>query len=154
MYCYKYVFISGAPDGQEGLIGKKRMIRNEQLVDFQVTDVNGLRSIDIKKINHRVPTEDTPKEFPHTYLVLRADKECLLVSYGVTDDDCQKCLLWGLSGSNVSNETECYQASKLYCTDNLYDMTETENPCLHFDHDEARRDQKAQEEEELSEHRA
>ncbi|XP_075559848.1 uncharacterized protein LOC142591405 [Dermacentor variabilis] len=133
-----------APETVKVLIGKERMIRKEQLVDFQVNTIDVLMSVDIKTIDGIVPTEDAPKEFPHTYLVLKAEENCLLVSYGITDNGVQKCLLWGLSGSNVDKKTECYKALPLYCPENLYDMTETNGPCLQLDRDEERRNKKAQ----------
>ncbi|XP_075534664.1 uncharacterized protein LOC142569020 isoform X4 [Dermacentor variabilis] len=60
----------------------------------------------------------------------------------------QKCLLWGLSRNNVSEDTECYKALRLFCLSKTYDLTETDNPCQQFDVDEERRNKKAKQEEE------
>ncbi|XP_075534657.1 uncharacterized protein LOC142569018 isoform X1 [Dermacentor variabilis] len=147
LYCYKYVPVLKAANAVKEPIEKERMIRGEELVDFQVSDIKGLKSVIIKTIDGIEPTEDTPKEFPYTYLVLTADNDCLLVSYGMTNNGQQKCLLWGLSGTNVSEDTECYKGSLLYCPGNLYDITETDSPCLQVDRDEERLNKKAEQEE-------
>ncbi|XP_075534659.1 uncharacterized protein LOC142569019 [Dermacentor variabilis] len=118
------------------------------MVDFQMTEVEGLMSVDIKTIDGIVPAEDAPKEFPHTYLVLMADKDCLLVSYAMTNNGWQRCLLWGLSGNNVSQDTECYKARESFCPPDMYDMTETDGPCQQFDRDDDRLNKKAEEEKE------
>ncbi|XP_065283794.1 uncharacterized protein [Dermacentor albipictus] len=116
--------------------GRETMIREEGWVDFQVTSIRGLTSVDLKTIVGIEPTEDAPEEFPHTYLVLRAQRNCMLVSYGQSSNGTQRCLLWGLSGRQVSKGTQCYQALNSFCAPDIYDMTETASPCEQYDLDE------------------
>ncbi|XP_054925706.1 uncharacterized protein [Dermacentor andersoni] len=78
MHCYTWVKVS---------TGKERMIREEGWVDFQVTSIRGMTSVDLKTIVGIEPTDDAPEEFPHTYLVLKAQRNCLLVSYGQSSND-------------------------------------------------------------------
>nr|XP_054929254.1 uncharacterized protein LOC129386060 [Dermacentor andersoni] len=126
------------------------MVRRDQRVDFQVIQVNGMTTVNIKTIEDIVPTENAPEELPHTYLVLKAAMDCLLVTYGETNEGREKCLLWGLSRSNISQETQCYKALTLFCPDNLYDMTEPDDPCQQYDVDEDTRKNEANQDQETS----
>nr|XP_054929255.1 uncharacterized protein LOC129386065 [Dermacentor andersoni] len=121
------------------------MIKEEGRVDFQTGDVNGVRTVQLKTIEELAPTENAPTEFPHVYVVLRVAKDCLLASYGQTSQGRQKCLLWGLSRSEVSKSTECYKVLDSFCPADMYDMTEREGPCLQYDRDESQLDDTAQE---------
>ncbi|XP_075559532.1 uncharacterized protein LOC142591036 isoform X6 [Dermacentor variabilis] len=135
MHCYTWVKDS---------TGKETMIREEGWVDFRATEVKGFTSVDLKTIVGIQPTENAPEEFPHSYVVGKVAKDCLLVTYGHSSDGQQKCLLWGLSGSEVSTNTECYNALKSLCPDNMYDMTETDGPCQQYDRDENSRKNQTQ----------
>ncbi|XP_075534669.1 uncharacterized protein LOC142569023 isoform X3 [Dermacentor variabilis] len=150
--CYTYAKVSYAPETIKVLIGTDRMIRMEETVRFDVTKVDELMSVNIKTVKLPVPTDNVPEDFPRTYVVLSAAKDCLLVTYGESSDGQQKCLLWGLSRNNVSEDTECYKALRLFCLSKTYDLTETDNPCQQFDVDEERRNKKAKQEEETLQH--
>ncbi|XP_075559526.1 uncharacterized protein LOC142591036 isoform X2 [Dermacentor variabilis] len=135
LHCYTWVKVSNAENDcnvQEGW------------VDFRATEVKGFTSVDLKTIVGIQPTENAPEEFPHSYVVGKVAKDCLLVTYGHSSDGQQKCLLWGLSGSEVSTNTECYNALKSLCPDNMYDMTETDGPCQQYDRDENSRKNQTQ----------
>ncbi|XP_049523816.1 uncharacterized protein LOC125945651 [Dermacentor silvarum] len=124
------------------------MMRRDIKVDFQVKEANGVTRVDLKAIRYIEPTEDAPKEFPHSYVVLKAAQDCLLVSYGQASNGKRKCLLWGLSGEHVNNGTECFEVLDLLCTQDMYDMTETDGPCQQYDRDEERHNKKAKQDEE------
>ncbi|XP_054925700.1 uncharacterized protein [Dermacentor andersoni] len=137
LHCYTWVKVSMG----------ERMVKEEGWVDFQAVEVDGFTSVDLKRIVGILPTEDAPEELPHSYVVAKVAQDCLLVTYGQSSDGQQKCLLWGLSGSHVSTDTECYKALKSICPDDMYDMTESDGPCLQYDRHEDSRNNKGQEDE-------
>ncbi|XP_075559530.1 uncharacterized protein LOC142591036 isoform X4 [Dermacentor variabilis] len=143
--CVKSLFQARHTDGCERTLHCYTWVKvSEGWVDFRATEVKGFTSVDLKTIVGIQPTENAPEEFPHSYVVGKVAKDCLLVTYGHSSDGQQKCLLWGLSGSEVSTNTECYNALKSLCPDNMYDMTETDGPCQQYDRDENSRKNQTQ----------
>ncbi|XP_054925705.1 uncharacterized protein [Dermacentor andersoni] len=132
--CVKSRFQARHTDGCERTMHCYTWVKvSEGWVDFQVTSIRGMTSVDLKTIVGIEPTDDAPEEFPHTYLVLKAQRNCLLVSYGQSSNGTQRCLLWGLSGSHVSKQTQCYKALNSFCAPDIYDMTETASSCQQYD---------------------
>ncbi|KAL1474974.1 hypothetical protein MTO96_037630 [Rhipicephalus appendiculatus] len=110
-------------------IKKQELEVIEARVDFNVTTQDDVTSLILKVALGEALVEDPSIEFFPNCLVLEATPECLLVSYGRSNEGKHKCLLWGLSGENVNTTTKCYEKLQTVCAEDTYDMTEKGSPC-------------------------
>nr|XP_054929253.1 uncharacterized protein LOC126535738 isoform X2 [Dermacentor andersoni] len=47
-----------------------------------------------------------------------------------------KCMLWGLSRKRVNEDTIYFKEAQSLCEEDIYDLTETESTCDHYDIEE------------------
>ncbi|XP_049523900.1 uncharacterized protein LOC125945697 [Dermacentor silvarum] len=132
LQCYINAKILIASERQN-TIPMEKIITIEETVKFQITRSGGMRSVALKTMSEDAPSDDPSKQFPHKYLVLAAQSNCLLLSYGQSNNGGRNCLLWGLSSQGVNTSTVCYKVLESLCGKNTYDITETENPCHLYD---------------------
>lgn len=130
LQCYLYTEMLN-PQGDKKTIPDKLMGKIEQNVEFRVSTQGDVTTVILKPILGVDPIEEPSRNFISSCLVIEANSQCLLLSYGQADNGKQKCLLLGLSNNNVDTTTECYKKLEL-CTADMYDLTESNAPCDHY----------------------
>lgn len=126
-------------------IWHQKMVKIEDRADFQAVTRDDVTSVLVKAILGIAVTQDASTYILHNYIVLEAGSNCLLLAYGHVRNGGYRCLLWGFSRNQVSNETICYKQLESLCTKNMYDLTERDNPCDYYDLYEQSDEKEAQE---------
>ncbi|XP_054921280.1 uncharacterized protein [Dermacentor andersoni] len=155
-YCVKghiHAFVAGflsfhafrqAPDTATHLLGEKAMIKRKHFVEFNVT----VENYEVKvTLNPLLKDEGYEIDIPVDYIVLGAQKDCMVVSFGEEYNGKQQCILWGLAGDGDKSEHKCFNILEKDCLRDVHDVFRQNEPCIEFDEREKRHNQKAQEEE-------
>ncbi|KAL1483285.1 hypothetical protein MTO96_033296 [Rhipicephalus appendiculatus] len=150
--CVESVFMVNTLNGSERTLGcysyteirvpsvtkkrAKKLVKIEEKADFRAVTKDGITTVYVEAILGLSPTQDPSTDVFRGYVVLEVDTDCLLLSYGKSKDGELKCLLWGLSRNTVKTDTTCHKQMDVMCADDMYDMTESKNPCDYYGGDE------------------
>uniref|UniRef100_A0A131Z836 Lipocalin n=1 Tax=Rhipicephalus appendiculatus TaxID=34631 RepID=A0A131Z836_RHIAP len=116
-------------------VPKKRMAKLEERAEFRVVTEDGATTVIMMPILGLDPVEDQSSTLFPTCSVLEANANCLLLSYGQSKSGKQKCLLLGLSSKMVNTSTQCYEKLESLCSAETSDVTESDDPCDHYEED-------------------
>ncbi|KAL3224083.1 hypothetical protein MRX96_026671 [Rhipicephalus microplus] len=108
----------------------------EGRVEFLASTEDGLITVEVKPIVGLEPLEGKSSVVIPPCTVLEASANCVLLSYGQSDNGKQKCLLLGLSSRTVDTTTQCNKKLESVCTALMSDLTESHDPCDHYEEEE------------------
>nr|XP_037278009.1 uncharacterized protein LOC119170841 isoform X2 [Rhipicephalus microplus] len=108
----------------------------EGRVEFLASTEDGLITVEAKPIVGLEPLEGKSSVVIPPCTVLEASANCVLLSYGQSDNGKQKCLLLGLSSRTVDTTTQCNKKLESVCTALMSDLTESHDPCDHYEEEE------------------
>uniref|UniRef100_A0A131YV28 Lipocalin n=1 Tax=Rhipicephalus appendiculatus TaxID=34631 RepID=A0A131YV28_RHIAP len=134
--CYSYTEIRVPSVTKKRAIWQKKLVKIEEKADFRAVTKDGITTVYVEAILGLSPTQDPSTDVFRGYVVLEVDTDCLLLSYGKSKDGELKCLLWGLSRNTVKTDTTCHKQMDVMCADDMYDITESKNPCDYYGGDE------------------
>nr|XP_050038479.2 uncharacterized protein LOC126535738 isoform X1 [Dermacentor andersoni] len=134
--CYMYTEISQLSEITNKIIKIPKMTKIKQSVHFQVKDMEGVKALELWAIINGAPTNRPPKFISSHYAIETASTDCLLLSYGPPSNGRLKCMLWGLSRKRVNEDTIYFKEAQSLCEEDIYDLTETESTCDHYDIEE------------------